>query len=116
MPVMPPLTPEQRADALLKATQVRLERADVKKRLKSGAVTLPQVIADADGNDAIAKMKVAALLAAMPGVGKVRAAQIRLREKRALKFGMQQVRVRKKHAIGLRVAEIGVVQARAFHR
>jgi hypothetical protein len=76
MPTMPPLTPEQRADALLKATLVRLERADVKKRLKSGAVTLPQVIADADGNDALAKMKVHALLAAMPGVGKIRAAQI----------------------------------------
>jgi hypothetical protein len=76
MPVMPPLTPEQRADALLKATLVRLERADVKKRLKRGEVTLPQVIEDAKTSDALAKMKVHALLAAMPGVGKIRAAQI----------------------------------------
>jgi hypothetical protein len=71
-----PLTPEQRADALQKATLVRKERSEVRGRLKSGAVTLPQVIADGDASDAIAKMKVSALLTAMPGVGKVRAAQI----------------------------------------
>ena len=76
MPAMPPLTPEQRADALAKAALMRNERADVKRRLKHGTVTLTQVVADAAGNDAIAKMKVSDLLASMPGVGKVRAAQI----------------------------------------
>lgn len=75
MPLQP-LTNEQRADALLKATLMRKERADVKDRLKHGTVTLPQVIKDAQTNEAIAKMKVTALLASMPGVGKVRAAQI----------------------------------------
>lgn len=73
---MPTLTPEQRADALAKATLMRKKRSEVKERLRRGAVTLPQVIKDAETSDAIAKMKVTALLTSMPGVGKVRAAQI----------------------------------------
>ena len=76
MPALPEITPEQRTQALLKAKQVRTERAEVKQRLKKGAVTLPQVITDAATSDAIAKMKVSALLTSMPGVGKTRAAQI----------------------------------------
>jgi hypothetical protein len=73
---MPDLTPEQRADALAKAALMRKERSEVKDRLKHGTVTLPQVIADAETSDAIAKMKVNALLASMPGLGKVRAKQM----------------------------------------
>jgi hypothetical protein len=73
---LPTLTPEQRTEALQKAILVRRERSEVKNSLKKGAVTLSAVIADADENDAIAKMKVTALLTAMPGVGKKRAAQI----------------------------------------
>jgi hypothetical protein len=76
MRVMPDLTPEQRADALAKASLMRKERGEVKNRLKHGTLTLPQVVRDAETSDAIAKMKVNALLASMPGVGKVRAKQI----------------------------------------
>jgi hypothetical protein len=76
MGTLPALTPEQRASALLKAKQSRTERADVKRHLKKGAVTLPLVFDAAATNDAIAKMRVSALLKAMPGVGKIRAAQI----------------------------------------
>ena len=74
--MLPTITPEQRAAALERAAQVRAERAEVKKLLKQGTTTLPAVLADAAHNDAIAKMKVLALILSMPGVGKVRAGQI----------------------------------------
>ena len=70
---LPPLTPEQRAEALQKAAIARKERADVKNRLKRGAVTLSEVIKDGSTDDIIGKMKVSALLESLPGVGKVRA-------------------------------------------
>jgi len=76
MPALPTITPEQRAEALLKAKQVRTERAELKNRLKNGTVTLAQVINDAETDEVIAKTKVIALLTSIPGVGKVRAAQI----------------------------------------
>jgi len=76
MPSLPELTPQQRAEALQKAIRVRRERSDVKGRLKRGAVTLSAVIGAAAANETIAKTKVFSLLTAMPGVGKVRAAQI----------------------------------------
>ena len=73
---LPPLTPEQRAEALQKAAIARKERADVKNRLKRGSVTLSEVIKDGSTDDVIGKMKVSALLESLPGVGKVRAKQI----------------------------------------
>ena len=73
---LPNITPEQRAGALAKAAQVRAERAEIKNHLKRGAVTLPEVLKAASDSDVIAKTKVSDLLASMPGVGKVRAAQI----------------------------------------
>jgi hypothetical protein len=73
---LPPLTPEQRQAALEKAAIARKERAEVKNRLKRGAVTLSEVIKDGSTDDVIGKMKVSALLESLPGVGKVRAKQI----------------------------------------
>lgn len=73
---LPPLTPDQRAAALEKAAQARKERADVKNNLKRGTATLPGVLKLGQTDDIIGKMKVSALLEAMPGVGKVRARQI----------------------------------------
>ena len=73
---LPPLTPDQRAAALAKAAEARKDRAEVKNRLKHGAVSLPDVIKEGETNDVIGKMKVSALLESMPGVGKVRARQI----------------------------------------
>jgi transposase len=75
MPLVP-LTPEQRADALVKAAVARKARGDVKTELKRGAVTVAEVLKSAEASEVIGKMKVSALLAAMPGVGKVRAKQI----------------------------------------
>lgn len=73
---LPPLTPEQRADALEKAAKARRERAAVKNRLKYAQGSLADVIADGKSNDIVGKMKVSALLESMPGVGRVRARQI----------------------------------------
>ena len=73
---LPLLTPEQRAAALEKAAAARRERAAVKNRLKHSQGSLPEVVQDGQSNDVIAKMKVSALLEAMPGVGKVKARRI----------------------------------------
>ena len=73
---LPPLTPEQRAQALEKAAIARRERAAVKNRLKYAQGSLAEVIADGKSNDVVGKMKVSALLESMPGVGRVRAKQI----------------------------------------
>lgn len=76
---LPPLTAEQRTDALAKAALARSARLSTKTCLKQGVMTMAEVLAQAAGNDVIAKMKVTAVLEAMPGVGKVRARQIMAR-------------------------------------
>lgn len=73
---LPPLTPEQRAAALVKAAASRRERAEVKHRLKHSGVTLAEVIAAGRTNDVIGKMRVSALLESLPGIGQVRSRQI----------------------------------------
>ncbi len=73
---LPELTEEQRAAALEKAAAARRARAELKERLKRGGTTLSEVLEQADSDEVLGKMKVSALLEAMPGVGKVRAAQI----------------------------------------
>lgn len=76
MPVPPSLTPEQRAQALIKAAHSRRARADIKAKVKSGAMGISDVLILAKTEDAIAKMRVSELLESLPGVGKIRAAAI----------------------------------------
>jgi transposase len=73
---LPQLTEEQRAAALEKAAAARRARAELKERLKRGGTTLKDVLAQSDSDEVLGKMKVTALLEALPGVGKVRATQI----------------------------------------
>jgi hypothetical protein len=73
---LPPLTPEQRTAALEKAAIARRARAEVKNRLKYSQGSLGDVIKEGQQDDIVGKMKVVALLEALPGVGKVRARQI----------------------------------------
>ena len=73
---LPVLTPEQRAAALEKAAAARRARAEVKNRLKHSGASVSEVIREGQNDDIIGKIKVKALLESMPGVGKVRAAQI----------------------------------------
>ncbi len=70
---LPKLTAEQRADALARAAAARVVRAQVKQDLKSGKTSLSAVITQGDSEDAVGKLRVVALLEALPGVGKVRA-------------------------------------------
>jgi hypothetical protein len=73
---LPSLTPEQRAAALEKAAEARKARAELKNKLKHGGTTLSQVLKDGQTNEVIGKMKVSAVLESLPGVGKVKAANI----------------------------------------
>ncbi|MHB8511355.1 MAG: integration host factor, actinobacterial type [Actinomycetota bacterium] len=72
---LPELTDEQRKQALEKAAEARRKRAELKQQLKNGQLTLRQIL-DSDSNETVGKMKVAAVLEAMPGVGKVRAKKL----------------------------------------
>ena len=73
MPQPPALTPEQRQQALAKAAEARRARAEIKEKLKMGSMTLSELLAGAGDNDHIGKMKVLAVIEALPGVGKVKA-------------------------------------------
>jgi hypothetical protein len=72
MPQPPVLTPEQREQALAKAAEARRARAELKEKLKMGSLTLAELLAGSD-DDHIGKMKVLAVIEALPGVGKVKA-------------------------------------------
>jgi hypothetical protein len=73
MPQPPALTPEQREQALVKAAQARRARAELKEKLKMGSVTLRELLDRAADDDHVGKMKVLAVIEALPGVGKVKA-------------------------------------------
>ena len=76
MGLPPQLTADQRSAALAKAKQSRQERSLVKSKVKSGELSLSEVFNLADKDPVIAKMRVAELLAAINGVGKIRAQAI----------------------------------------
>ena len=76
MGLPPQLTADQRSAALAKAKQSRQERSLVKLKVKSGELSLSEVFNLADKNPVVAKMRVAELLAAISGVGKIRAQAI----------------------------------------
>ena len=70
---LPRITEAERAAALERAAQARKVRAQIKAELKSGKRTLEEVITLGKSDDFVGKMKVSALIEALPGVGKVRA-------------------------------------------
>ena len=71
---LPNLTPEQRKAALEKAAQARHARAELREKVKTGKVSLKEVL---DSTDPIAeRMKVSALIESLPGYGKAKAAKI----------------------------------------
>lgn len=71
-----PLTDVERAQAREKATTARAVRADIKSRLKTGKLSVADVIENPGDDDAVGRLKVLDLLKALPGVGDVRAAGI----------------------------------------
>lgn len=76
IPLPPSLTPEQRLAALEKAAEARRQRAEVKERLKAGALTMPELFDAADRDEILGKLKVVSMLESMPQTGKVKARRI----------------------------------------
>ncbi len=68
----PKLTPEQRRAALAKAAEARRVRAEIKELLKTGSLTFPEVLDQADSDELVAGTKVAAIIVSLPGVGKIK--------------------------------------------
>jgi len=73
MPLPPALSADQRQAALEKAAAVRKQRAELKDRLKMGAVTLKELLDQGQKDEVVGKMKVLAVLESLPGLGKVKA-------------------------------------------
>ncbi|MFF7251471.1 integration host factor, actinobacterial type [Embleya sp. NPDC008237] len=71
---VPTISPEERSAALAKAAAVRRERAAVKAALKSGRLSLGEVLAT--DTLAVGKMPVRVLLESLPAIGKARAAEL----------------------------------------
>jgi hypothetical protein len=76
MPLPPPLSEEQRRQALEKAAEARRKRAELKEQLKSGRTSLKELLERSNADDIVGKMKVSAVLESLPGVGRVRARKI----------------------------------------
>jgi len=69
----PEISDEQREKALAKAAQARRVRAEMKELLKTGSITFPELLERADTDDLVSGIKVFAVLASMPGLGKIKA-------------------------------------------
>ncbi|MBU2598917.1 MAG: integration host factor [Actinobacteria bacterium] len=70
----PKLTPEQRKEGLEKALKLRRERAELKKNLKRGKISLKEVL-EMSGQTA-ERIKAKDILTSLPGVGKITADKI----------------------------------------
>jgi len=72
----PVLTEAERAAALAKARSSRSHRAEIKAEVRSGILSVEQVLTLSATDEAVAKMRVSELLESISGVGKVRAISI----------------------------------------
>ena len=72
---LPKLTEEQRQEALKKAADARQKRAELRKQLKTGDVSVKDIIGKTD-DPIVSRMKVSSLLESLPGIGKARAQKI----------------------------------------
>lgn len=72
---IPQLSPEERAAALEKAKAARIKRAEIREDLKSGKLSLQQVI-DMKDDPIVGRMKVSTLIETLPGYGKAKAEKI----------------------------------------
>ncbi len=75
MPLPPPLTEEQRRQALEKAAIARRKRAELKEQLKRGATSFKDLLGRTN-DEIVGKMRVSTVLESLPGVGRVRAKKI----------------------------------------
>lgn len=73
---LPTLSPEQRAQALEKAQAARQARKQLLEQIRSGELTIAQVLDRGKDDPVVAKTKVSALVQAVPGYGPARAASV----------------------------------------
>ncbi len=73
---IPQLTTEQLQAARAAATQARRQRAELKSKVRSGALTLSKALDEAGADDVLAHVKVVDLLKSLPRVGEKRAAAV----------------------------------------
>jgi hypothetical protein len=85
---IPQLSAEERQAALEKAKAARTKRAEIREDLKSGKLSLEDVLAMKD-DPIVGRMKVATLIETLPGYGKAKASKImselKIAESRRLK-------------------------------
>lgn len=72
---LPYLSQEEKMKALKKAQKMRSKRAELRAKLKKGAITLQDVLDSAD-DEVIARMRVTYLIQSLPQVGKVTSQKI----------------------------------------
>lgn len=72
---IPQLSPEERAAALEKAKAARIKRAEIREDLKTGNLSLQQVVEMKD-DPIVGRMKVSTLIETLPGYGKAKAEKI----------------------------------------
>lgn len=72
---IPQLSPEERKAALEKAKAARIKRAEVRDELKSGKLSLSQVL-DMKDDPVVGRMKVSTLIETLPGYGKAKAEKV----------------------------------------
>ena len=70
------MTAEQRAQALEKAAMARRKRAEVKQLLKTGSISLSELLEGAEADPMVAGIKVSAVLASMPRIGKIKSKRL----------------------------------------
>lgn len=72
---LPKLTDEEKLHALEKAQRMRRQRAEIREQLKSGKLTLQDVLSQVD-DDVVGRMRVSYLLQSLPQIGKVTSRRI----------------------------------------
>ncbi|MCL1890450.1 MAG: FAD-dependent oxidoreductase [Coriobacteriia bacterium] len=68
---LPQLSDEARKEALKKAAEARTARAALREKVKTGQLSIAQVLDNAD-DPVVAKIKVSTLLESLPGFGKAK--------------------------------------------
>lgn len=72
---LPYLSQEEKMKALKKAQEMRSKRAELRTKLKNGAISLQDVL-DAADDEVIARMRVTYLIQSLPQIGKVTSRKI----------------------------------------
>jgi len=100
MPLPPPLSEEQRREALEKAALARRKRVELKDQLKKGEISLRDLLERTD-DAVVGKMRVSAVLESLPGVGRVRARKLMERAEISESRRMRGLGVKQKeHLLG----------------